>query len=371
MRVKSISWLHQINYGGVETRAHRIADCLSRSADVELLFAGTLGKVRHYQNQNGLKYTPLQIYFNPYKVYHKRFWEEFFINKATRYLKKRRGQLDVVDGQGINAIPGINLGVPAVTTIHGVDRWIKNPPALERLLLEKASKIIAISEKTGNRLSEAGVNRDRIKVIHNGVDFDRISNTTVESPGFLKKYGVDPDKKIILSVHNFLRRIKNTEAVIDCFVSFKRRHPEYQLVLIGGGPDKPYYLEYARRTGGEDIHFTGTLFNEELYRFYKSAHIFLLPSFSEHWPITPFEAMAARCPVILTRNCDVTEMVKDKKHLVLVDPHDTSDIEKAVRMLVENNDLREELKENGYELARNLRWEKQAELFNYELEYLR
>ena len=89
MHIKSISWLHNINYGGVEVRAYKMAKFLSQFAEVEFFFARTFFSNINYQNKVNFRYTPIQIYLNPYKFHRKRFWEEFFAKKTTIYLERK------------------------------------------------------------------------------------------------------------------------------------------------------------------------------------------------------------------------------------------------------------------------------------------
>jgi glycosyltransferase involved in cell wall biosynthesis len=371
MKIKSICWLYEILYGGVESRAEHLADYLSIKQNVEFVYAQTIGGIfAKHGDGHRFRHKKINIFFNPYKVYYKRFWEEYFIRRATEYIKSRRNDTDIVDGQGINAIPGIRANIPTITTVHGVDRWIENPPQLEKLLLEKATKIITITKRVRSQLIEKGVEPQKISVIYNGVNFHEIDKTKVESKDFMKKYGVYPQKKIILSVHNFIP-LKNTKGIIQSFTSIQKKHEDYQLVLIGDGPDRQYYVDYAKKEKIRDICFTGKLFGEELFQFYKSADIFILPSLKESFPVSCLEAMAAKCAVILTRNSDVVEVAEDKEHCIYVSPHNQVDINRALTALIEDSDLRERVRTNGYNLAKTKSWEKQGELLWEEIKQLK
>lgn len=351
----------------VKNRVHNIAPFLLRFADIEFLFARPIYSNTSYQNKANLRYRPIQIYFNPYKVYRKDFWEEFFIKKATIYLKREKNDIDLVEGHGINAIPGINVGLPTVTTMHGVDRWIANPPKLRKIVLGKSNKIIAITKRVQSQLIERGVDEKKISVIYNGVDFDNIANTRFTSKDFLIKYGINPDKRIILSVHNF-SKVKNTMRIVQSFVNIKGIYDDYQLVFIGDGPEKRYYVDYVKRKKIKDVHFLGKLFKTDLYLFYKVANVFLMPSLKESWGIVFLEAMAAKCAVILSKNCGVTEIVKDNKDGIIVDPNSQPEIDDALKTLIDDDEFRRRLGESGNKLARKFNWENQGKLFWRELQ---
>jgi len=398
--IKSISWLFQINFGGVENRALNMATYLSRFADVELIFAKaifsdtnrqrylpefakkkvnriaklglkfadiefllarTIFSNARCQIKDTLVYHPIQIYFNPYMFYRKRFWEEFFVKKTTKYYKRYKNKINLVHGQGISGLVGINLGIPTITTIRGVDRWGTTPPELKKMVVKKSNKLIAVTERNRSLLVKRGVKKERISVIYAGVDFQGISDTKIESNDFLVKHGINFEKKIILSVHNF-HHLKNTKGIIDPFINIKRKYPDYQLVLIGDGSERLHYVEYAKKKNIKDIHFPGKVFGKDLYQFYKSADIFILPSFHDTFPLTCLEAMAAKCPIIMTKNTSMLELAENKKHAIFVDPTSQLEIEKALSTLIENNNIKEYIKQNGFKLASTLNWENQGYL---------
>jgi glycosyltransferase involved in cell wall biosynthesis len=406
--IKSISWLFQINFGGVENRALKMATYLSKFADVELVFAKAIFSDTNHQRylpefaqkrinrlaklglkfadvefllaeitslntsfqiEDALRYHPIQIYFNPYMFYKKRFWEEFFVEKTTKYFKKHKNKIDLVHGQGISGAVGINLGMPTITTIRGVDRWGITPPKLKKMVVKKSNKLIAVTEQNRSLLLKKGVKKEKISVIYAGVDFQGISDTKIESNDFLLKYGINPEKKIILSVHNF-HHVKNTRGIIDSFIKIKRKYPDYQLVLIGDGSERLHYVDYAKKKDIKDIHFPGKLFNKDLYQFYKSADIFFLPSFHDTFPLTCLEAMAAKCAVIMTKNTSMMEIAENKKHAIFIDPISQPEIDQALSNLIEDNNIKEYLKQNGCKLAATLDWEKQGDLLWQEVQQI-
>ena len=342
-------------------RANRIAKLWINFADIEFLLARTIISNSSCQIKDTLGYHPIQIYFNPYLFHRKKFWEEFFVKKTTKYLQRNKNEIDLVHGQGISGAVGINLGVPTITTIRGVDRWGRNPPELKKLVVKKSNKLIAVTERNRTLLLKRGIEKERISVIYAGVDFQGISNTKLESNNFLVKYGINPEKQIILSVHNF-HQIKNTKGIIDPFIKIKRKHPEYQLVLIGDGSERLHYVEYVKKKNIKDIHFPGKLFGKDLYQFYKLADIFILPSFHDTFPLTCLEAMAAKCAVIMTKNTSMREIAENKKHALFVDPNSQPEVEQTLSTLIEDNNLKEYIKQNGCKLASTLNWEQQGNL---------
>jgi glycosyltransferase involved in cell wall biosynthesis len=343
LKIKSICWLYEILYGGVESRAEHLADYLSIKQNVEFVYAQTIGGIfAKHGDGHRFRHKKINIFFNPYKVYYKRFWEEYFIRRATEYIKSRRNDTDIVDGQGINAIPGIRANIPTITTVHGTHLWVgNNVGKLEMETLEKADKIIATTKRTKQELVDSGVPDGKICVIYNGVDFNQIQELKVDKSDLLRKYRLNTDKNIVLSVHNFAHK-KNVKRTIDSFNSFN--HGDYQLVFIGHGNEEVAHKKYVLNNNIKDIHFLGRLPQPEVYKFYRVSDLFLLPSLEgESWGIIFVEAMAAGCPVVLSNLCGITEAIEDMKEAIIVDPYSCEDIKHGIEKVFASKDLRENL----------------------------
>ncbi|MFC1967382.1 glycosyltransferase family 4 protein [Chloroflexota bacterium] len=363
MKIKSICWLYEIMYGGVETRAEHLADYLSINHDVELIYARTM-KSKEPVNAN-FKHKRINIFFNPYRIYRKRFWEEYFINKASAYVNSHRNDIDIIDGQGINAIPGISAGLPTITTVHGTRTWVgNNISKLEKETLEKADKIIANTKRTKQELVNSGVPEGKMTVIYNGVDYKKIQEIKIDKFDLLKKYKLNTDKKVILSVHNF-DKVKNVKRTIDSFNMFN--HGSYQLAFIGHGNYETDHKNYISYNDIEDVYFLGRLPQAEVYKFYRASDLLLLPSLRESWGNVYVEAMAAGCPVVLSHLCGVTEAIENMKQAVIINPYNTDDIKKGIEKVFASQTLRENLTGNGIEFARGLEWKNQGKLLENEI----
>ena len=362
MYIESICWLYRLNYGGVENRAKNIANYLAKNHYVEMLYA--IKWFSKKEGGNSFLEKGLRIYCDPYKhkKYHKRHWEEYFLNKATNYLRSKSG-ITLVDGQGINAIPGINAGIPTIATIHGVDRWIKNPPCLEKRVIEKTDILVAITNYVKDKLIAEGADKNKIHVIHNGVDVSRINKVNCTFSEVTEKHRLNNEKKIILSVHSFAEK-KNVKRTILAFNYLKSKGEDAQLVVIGDGILRKEIEDFVSANDFHDIIFLGRLPQEDIYKLYKHSKVFVLPSTEgESWGIVFAEAMAAGCPILLSNKCGITEILKDKKDALIVDPYAQDEINKALHLLCRDKSLRDELIYNAREIARELDWERQGAKF--------
>jgi glycosyltransferase involved in cell wall biosynthesis len=117
----------------------------------------------------------------------------------------------------------------------------------------------------------------------------------------------------------------------------------------------PVMIERTARLGiARHVHFTGFLKGEDVERMYAMADIYVMPSVSEPFGITPLEAMALDTPVIVSRQSGVSEVLRNA---LKVDFWDVDDIANKILALLRYPALVSQLKEEGRDEVRLLRWE--------------
>jgi glycosyltransferase involved in cell wall biosynthesis len=199
-----------------------------------------------------------------------------------------------------------------------------------------------------------------------------------------RRYRVDPAK--IRVVHNALTQREQVEAlhvrraIAEPIVLFLGRvtfqkGPDYFLeaaarvvkiekrvkfVMSGSGDMLPVMIERAAKIGlARHVHFTGFLKGEDVERMYAMADIFVMPSVSEPFGITPLEAMALDTPVILSRQSGVSEILRNA---LKVDFWDVDDIANKILALLRYPALVEQLTAEGHEEIKRLHWSRPAGL---------
>lgn len=93
----------------------------------------------------------------------------------------------------------------------------------------------------------------------------------------------------------------------------------------------------------------------QLWRFYQAADIFVLPSRCEGFGIVLLEAMSFRLPIVATTAGAIPELIKDRRHGLLVPPDDPRALAQAIESLCDSADLRAEYGRNGYAFVRDKR----------------
>jgi glycosyltransferase involved in cell wall biosynthesis len=114
-----------------------------------------------------------------------------------------------------------------------------------------------------------------------------------------------------------------------------------QLVIAGDGPDRPRVERRIRELGLESaVELTGYLPSEELDALYRSAEIFVLPTYREGFPTVVTEAMAAGLPIVTTRIQGVTDHLEAGVNAVFVPSHDPVKTAAALDLLLRDEQLR-------------------------------
>ena len=183
----------------------------------------------------------------------------------------------------------------------------------ERTGLESADAVIAVSDAVADDIVRVypAIPRERVHVIHNGVDPD--DYRPGGDPDVLRRFGVDPDRPVVL----FVGRITRQKG-IDILLRAARLLPAgVQLVLRAGSPDTAEIRQEvdaevaALRAEGRDVTFIdANLSRADLTGLLGSASVFCCPSIYEPFGLVNVEAMACAVPVVATAVGGIPEIVE-------------------------------------------------------------
>src|SRR5205807_224829 len=164
---------------------------------------------------------------------------------------------------------------------------------------------------------------------------------------------------LIFSVGTLETR-KNHLGPLKAFYEAQKSNNSTMLAIAGG---KGWMYEETQRLVEElkledKVRFLGRVSENELITLYSLADIFAFPSFFEGFGIPPLEAMACGAPVITSNTSSLPVVVGDAA--LLVDPHDIDAIAQAITEIMENEPLREDLRQKGYAQAQRYTWSQAA-----------
>ncbi len=151
-----------------------------------------------------------------------------------------------------------------------------------------------------------------------------------------------PDNKIpqLLCVGR-LTRNKGQHILIEACTRLKETATPFHLTFVGDGEDRESLQRQVSLSGLEnEITFSGALGQDDVQATYKTADIFILPSFAEGVPVVLMEAMAMEIPVISTRITGIPELIDSGENGILVTPGDSDALFKKIKLLIEESLLR-------------------------------
>jgi len=246
-------------------------------------------------------------------------------------------------------------GKPLVVHMHATefDRSGDNINTLvydiEKFGMERADMVITVSNLTRNIvISKYGINPGKVVTVHNAVDFS------------------NPDQKDVVrgvpeKVVTFLGRItfqKGPEYFIEAAAKVLKRDIGVRFVMAGSGDLLNRSIRRVARLGiSSKFHFTGFLKGDDVQKMFNYSDVYVMPSVSEPFGISPLEAMRASVPAIISKQSGVSEVLN---HVIKVDFWDVDALADSIYALLAYPVLREMVANEGFKEVNTLKWEKAA-----------
>ncbi len=222
-----------------------------------------------------------------------------------------------------------------------------------RRFLKKAAAIHFTVEMEKEEYLKAGLPLNKFVIIPNGVDFGEFDNYGKEAANidFKKDIGVAPNKKIVLSLGRIDWK-KGFDTLIPAFAEVIKKKSD--LVLVLAGPDSEYKKKvenFIDAAGIKDkVVFTGILGGAKRVAAFKSANVFVLPSYSENFGMVVAEAMYFNLPVIITKYVGIApEVVKNGAGIVI--EKNEKELAEAILKILDNSDMAMGMGQRGKELV--------------------
>lgn len=167
---------------------------------------------------------------------------------------------------------------------------------------------IANGEATREYFIKMGVSGEKVKIMTEDVVMRDKDLILASVKGKVRKlYNISDDKKMLLSVGR-LEKEKGFDRLLRVFSAIKK--DDLILLIVGSGVLKDELINQAKRLGIENkVIFTGFIFREEIWNYYKDADAFILLSYSEGNPTVFREAMYMGVPAIGSKIKGIIEFV--------------------------------------------------------------
>ena len=247
-------------------------------------------------------------------------------------------------------------GKPLVVHVHATsfDRSSDNNIdtrvyEIEKRGMEAADKVITVSDLTRNIvITKYGIDPAKVVTVHNAVDFSGRSEIKVE-------------KGVKDKVVTFLGRItfqKGPEYFIEAAAKVLKRCNNVRFVMAGSGDMMNRSIRQVARLGISDrFHFTGFLRGTEVQKMFALSDVYVMPSVSEPFGISPLEAMRSGVPSVISRQSGAAEVLK---YAFKVDFWDVDAMADEIYALLQYPALSEFASKFGYDEVNTLKWNNAA-----------
>lgn len=253
------------------------------------------------------------------------------------------------------AAKGIS-GKPLVIHVHATDfdrsGGKVNPSVfeIEKRGMEAADKIIAVSNLTRNTIIEKyGIAPEKVTTVYNAVE------PLGDQEKIAMRRGID-DKVV-----TFLGRVtlqKGPEYFVQAAEKVLRKMDNVRFVMAGSGELLERMINWAASLGIADkFHFTGFLKGDDVFRMFSISDVYVMPSVSEPFGISPLEAMQSNVPTIISNQSGVAEILK---YAIKTDFWDVDAMADAIYGLLNYPSLSEVFRKYGKEEVDNMIWENSA-----------
>ncbi len=245
-------------------------------------------------------------------------------------------------------------GKPLVIHVHATDfdrsRGNVNPTvfAIEKDGMENADHIMTVSELTRRTvIDKYGISPDKVTTVHNAVI--PLSDELLNLPRREKK-----DKVI-----TFLGRItmqKGPEYFVEAAAKVLQKNKHVRFVMAGSGDMMDAMIRLAaKRNIADRFHFTGFLRGKQVYEMLADSDVYVMPSVSEPFGISPLEAMEMGVPSIISKQSGCAEILDN---VIKTDYWDIDAMADAMHALTTYPALHRELRDRGIEEIHGITWEK-------------
>ncbi|MBN1619675.1 glycosyltransferase family 4 protein [candidate division WOR-3 bacterium] len=222
----------------------------------------------------------------------------------------------------------------------------------EKPLLKVYAKLHfeVISESTKEDLVKRGFDRDKIHVVHCGIDHE------IYKPGGQKS----PDPLIVYVGR--LKKYKRIDLPIKAVKKLKKSFDKLKLVIVGDGDASLNLKKLAEKTLDEDDYeFTGFITLAEKISWMRKAHVVVNTSEKEGWGLTGVEANACGTAVVASDSPGIRDSIIDNYSGILVKHGDICALASTLENILSDEEKRKKLEIGALERVKALTWEIAAE----------
>lgn len=354
------------NKSGIGVYSYELTKRLQNFRDIELE-----GNIFNFFNRSNIErdIEGLNIKENICPLFHYGVYRRIWSYVPIKYNFLFRRNADIY--QFFNFIIPPNISGKVITTIHDLTYILypntmttSNRKRLEKDMhntIKRADYIITISESSKRDIiNYLKVDEKRIQVIYPGVDEvykKALDNDEISK--VKKKYNIDGRYLLYLGT---LEPRKNIETIIKAYNLFNKSN-EHNIKLVLAGKKGWLYENIFKLVKEFEIEnnviFTDYIDDEDKPPLYQGSEVFLFPSLYEGFGMPVAEAMASGTPVITSKSSSLPEVAGEAA--IITDPVDYIKISESIKLILNDNKLREKMINEGIKQANKFSWDSSAE----------
>jgi glycosyltransferase involved in cell wall biosynthesis len=221
---------------------------------------------------------------------------------------------------------------------------------IEKQGMEAADVIIAVSNLTRSIIIERyGIAPEKVFTVHNAVEPSSRSDYYFE------------EKHVEEKIVTFLGRVtfqKGPDYFVEAAYKVLQKDPNVRFVMAGSGDMLNRMIRrVAQLRMSNKFHFTGFLDAEDVDRMFAMSDVYVMPSVSEPFGISPLEAMRSSVPVVISKQSGVSEVLK---YALKIDFWDIDAMADAIYGLLHYDALSKMFIRFGKDEVDNMKWDNAA-----------
>ncbi|MDD2488144.1 MAG: glycosyltransferase family 4 protein [Bacteroidales bacterium] len=221
---------------------------------------------------------------------------------------------------------------------------------IERFGMDNADHIVCVSDFTRNIvITRYGQDPEKITTIYNGANSMSVQE-------------IQNQKTVKEKVVTFLGRVtfqKGPDYFVEAATKVLQYDKNVRFVMAGSGDMLNRMVALvAKNRISQNFHFTGFLKGEDVNKMFALSDVYVMPSVSEPFGISPLEAMNANVPVIISKQSGVSEVLK---YAIKVDFWDIDAMADAIYSLLHYPALSKMFIKNGKKEVESIRWDDSAQ----------
>lgn len=391
MKVLMLGWeLPPYNSGGLGVVCYQLCKAMSKRQGIDIEFvlpytadhAVDFMKVTHAHPQGIETVLRSGIAYDSYKYIYSDGREEWvdiygqaqmFEHAVGRLVNESQQQFDVIHAHDwLTFRAGLRAkmlsGKPLILHVHSVEsdragggKGHGNPlvAEIESTAFMLADRVLAVSQHTKNMIvRDYDIPADKIEVVHNSIDKAEMPRVSGDNMYTYLSELKRQDWKVVVNVGRLTVQ-KGLPNLLQAAKLVVEKSPKTMFLIVGSGEQYHELLEMAAGLGiGAKVLFTGFQRGQAWRDAFAIGDLFVMPSVSEPFGLTPLEAIQYGTPSLISRQSGVSEVLQN---CLKVDFWDIQEMANQITAAVDNPPLRQELVANMRREYDRLSWDQSVD----------